>query len=163
MRNLTLFLLLLLCTLGLSAQQDSLLTSVIWAETTKGEREGYSLRLNEFGPFEEDAGEDFNRSSRYLLGRWELDSTGNQLTLAVDYFMGQKIVHSRYRRGQDFYLEYLILSRSAEELILKDLLTGKLRTFTATPIADAPDVGERRAQKIELGRKKGGLKLPKGW
>ena len=144
-------------------QQDSLLTAVLWEESTPGERQGYILRLNEYGPFEEDAGENYQRKSRYLMGRWEVDSLRTRLTLAVDYFMGQRLVHARYRKGQDFYLVYRITKLTEEELVLEDELTGKVRTFIARSIEDALDAAERRAQKIKFGKQKGGLKLPKGW
>lgn len=160
-----LMILLLLCVSCLLAfgQQDSLFTAVLWEETTTGERHGYVLRLNQYGSFEEDAGEAFRRKSRYLMGQWEADSLKTRLTLAVDYFMGQRLVHARYLKGQDFYLDYQIITRTAEELVLKDEITGKMRTFTARSKEDSLDAAERRAQKIQFGKQKGGLKLPKGW
>lgn len=147
-----------------SAQTDSLLTGYLWEEITEGDKEGYVLRLNTYGPFEEDAGEEYKRKVRYLLGRWEVDSAKTRLTLAVDYFMGEGLVHQRYRNGQDYYLDYQISQLDSTEMILVDELTGDTRSFRARPLGDAADVGERRAEKIQLGiPKKGGLKLPKGW
>lgn len=150
---------------ALFAQADSLLTTVLWEEITRGERNGITLRFDEFGPFEEDAGEDHQQASRYLLGRWELDTTSTRLTFAVDYFLGRKLVHPRYRRGKDFYLEYRIVTFTRDTLELEDELTGKVRRFVAVPLDDRPDASERRAQKIELGTKKdnGGFKIPDGW
>lgn len=144
-------------------QQDSILTAVLWEETTTGDRQGYILRLNQYGSFEEDAGENYRRKSRYLMGQWTIDTQRTHLTLAVDYFMGQRLVHTRYRRGQDFYLDYTIVKRTAAELVLKDELTGKERTFVARAKADALDAAERRAQKIKFGKEKGKLKLPGGF
>lgn len=143
-------------------QQDSLLTAVLWEETTPGEREGYILRLEPYGPFEEDAGDNHQRKSRYLMGQWSLDSTKNTLTLGVDYFMGKSLLSSRYREGRDFYLRYNIVEHSDSSLTLKDTLTAELRTFVATPRNNALDAAERRARKIELGQKKTKLKLPGG-
>lgn len=144
---------------------DTLLFAVLWRETTPGSRAGYALRLAEFGSFEEDAGENYDRASRYLLGRWETDSTLSRLTLAVDYFLGRKLVHSRYRNGQDYYLDYEVVALTPDTLELRDETTGKVRTFTAEPLADYKDAGERKAEAIEIfgNKRKGGLELPKGW
>lgn len=163
MRYFLLPLLVLLSCLA-TAQTDSLLTAYFWEETSPGEKEGYLLRLNNYGPFEEDAGEKHKRKVRYLLGRWEVDSAATRLTLAVDYFMGEGLVHQRYRSGQDYFLDYKISQLDSTQMILVDELTGATRSFQARPLGDAADVGERRAEKIQLGiPKKGGLKLPKGW
>ncbi len=146
-----------------AGQQDSLLSSVIWEETTPGERQGFLLRLEPYGPFEEDAGANHQRKSRYLMGQWTLDTAKNTLTLSVDYFMGKSLVPSRYREGRDFYLRYNIIERTAEQLVLQDERSGEERTFRARPIADKLDAAERRAKKIELGQKKRTkLKLPGG-
>lgn len=147
----------------LVGQTDSLLTAVLWEETSPGEREGYVLRLNPYGTFEEDAGPQYDRAAQRLMGRYELDSTSTVLTLAVDFFMGDKLVHRRYRRGQDFYLDYTILVVEPGRLEIEDELTGKTRTFIARPIKDEQDAATRRINKIEFGKKKGGLKLPGGW
>ncbi|MEM1358945.1 MAG: hypothetical protein AAGF89_12140, partial [Bacteroidota bacterium] len=157
MRYLLLLLLVFMSVL-VSAQTDSLLTGYLWEETSEGEKEGYVLRLNTYGPFEEDAGEKYRRKVRYLLGRWEVDSARTKLTLAVDYFMGEGLVHQRYRVGQDYYLDYRISQLDTTQLILVDELTGDTRSFLARPLGDTVDVGERRAEKIQLGiPKKGGL------
>ncbi len=146
----------------LMAQTDSLLSAVLWEETSTGDREGYILQFNPYGTFAEDAGEQFNRPARRLLGRYELDSAQVTLTLAVDFFMGDQLVHRRYRRGQDFYLDYTIDLLEGDTLALIDQLTGETRTFRARPLADTQDEATRRIHKIEFG-KKGGLKLPGGW
>ena len=143
---------------------DTLLTAVRWEETTTGTRNGYLLRLDEFGPFEEDAGERYSRHARYLMGQWTVDTALTRLTLAVDYFLGEKMVDRRYREGNDFYLRYQIVSLTPDALELKDEKTGQLRTFTARPLGSAPDAATRTATEIDLGRKKkGGLEIPKGW
>lgn len=156
---------LLFFPVAIFAQADSLLAAVLWEESSRGERNGFILRFDEYGSFEEDAGEDHQRASRYLLGRWELDSAATRLTFAVDYFLGRKLVHSRYRSGKDFYLDYRIVTLSGDTLELEDELTGKVRTFVAVPIDERPDASERRAKKIELGTRKddGVFKIPDGW
>ncbi|MEM9929051.1 MAG: hypothetical protein AAF840_04495 [Bacteroidota bacterium] len=154
--------LLLLSTGLLAGQTDSLLSSVHWEEMTAGDRKGYLIRFNPFGTFEEDAGEVYARSARYLMGRYEIDSTQSVLTFAVDFFMGDKLVHRRYRRGQDFYLDYDIVSLKPERLELRDKLTREIRTFVAKPLEGVEDAATRRINKIQFG-KKGGLKLPGGW
>lgn len=161
MQSLILLLLVTFSSLAV-AQQDSILTAVLWEETSPGDRQGYILQLNPYGSFEEDAGEQHRRKSRYLMGRWEIDSLKTRLTLAVDYFMGQRLVHPRYRRDQDFYLDYRILKRTTTKLVIEDELTGKTRSFIARSREDALDAAERRARKIQLGQKKGGLQLPGG-
>lgn len=161
--TLLLFALLCTCARAQSMPSDSLLSSVLWEETTPGQNEGYLLRLDRYGSFEEDAGEGGKRAARYLMGRWEVDSASTSLTLAVDYFLGQKMVPKRYRRGQDFYLEYRIIARDSTTLELEDKLTGKTRSFVARPLAGREDAAERTAREIDLGRKDKGLKLPKGW
>ena len=155
----------LLATIIIAGSKDSprnLLSTVLWEETSPGTRRGYTLRFDPYGPFEEDAGDNPNRKSRYLQGQWSVDSTVTTITFAVDYFLGQSSVHRRYRRGQDFYLDYTVVTLTPDALELKDQLTGKTRTFVARPLA-GPDAATRRAEKIQFGKKKGGLEIPKGW
>jgi len=139
--------------------QDSLMTTMEWAE----EGETYILRLAPHGAFEEDAGENFTRSSQYLMGRWSYADSTATLTLAVDYFMGQNMVASRYRKGQDFYLVYEVTELSDSTMILRDAQTGKHRRFAARERTDGPDASERRKPKPTLKPDFGPLKLPKGW
>lgn len=160
--SMRLFILLLLlpASIMLSAQTDSLLSGTVWRETTAGERQDYVLQLNPYGSFEEDAGEAYQRSARYLMGRWTLDTTARTITFAVDYFLGKSMVSSRYRKGQDFYLPYHIEAYTPDSLELKDQLTGATRTFSRTELAeDYEDASKRRLPKPDFGK----LKLPKGW
>lgn len=144
----------------LIAQADSLFANTVWEETSGGERKGYVLQLNQYGTFEEDAGKDYSRSSQYLMGRWTTDSTKKTITFAVDYFLGKNMISSRYRKGQDFYLSYSITSISQDSMELKDLLTGKSRSFIRTSLDENyEDAATRRIPKFG---KKGGLKLPGG-
>lgn len=157
------FFLSLFLTVAASAQSDSLLTSYEWVEDSSFARTGYVLRLQPHGAFEEDAGEGFTRSSRYLLGRWGyVDSTAT-LTLSVDYFMGKNMVNGRYRDGRDFYLDYDLVELSDSTLHLRDQLTGKPRYFSPRPLSIEPDASERRKPK-PVGRPKLTLpRLPSGW
>ena len=139
---------LFFCSFLLFAQADSALVNTVWEETSGGERNGYVLQLNQYGTFEEDAGKGYTRSSQYLMGRWTLDSAKNTITFAVDYFLGKNMVASRYRKGQDFYLTYSIVTISADSLSLKDRLTGDVRTFVPTTLAtDYEDGATRRVPK----------------
>lgn len=145
----------------LIAQADSLLTNTVWEETSGGERNGYVLQLNPYGTFEEDAGKEYSRSSQYLMGRWTADSTKETITFAVDYFLGKNMISARYRKGQDFYLTYSMVSLTQDSMELKDQLTGKTRSFIRTKLQENyEDAATRRIPK--LGKKKGGLKLPGG-
>jgi hypothetical protein len=92
------------------------------------EAEQLTLRFTHDGTFEFDYGEGEKRG-RYLLGRYRLDSTATRLTLSVDYFLGQRRLPARYRRGNDFYLEYDLIELNANRLILRDRLTGDRRVF----------------------------------
>ncbi|MCP9234847.1 hypothetical protein [Lewinella sp. JB7] len=138
---------------GLVGQSDSLLRATPWQE----EGTGYVLRFTPDGTFEQDYGEDA-RNGRYLMGRYALDSTQRIVTLSVDYFLGKTRVPVRYRRGQDFYLDYRIEALDSTTLILTDLLTDKIRTFVAIP-EDREDPALRRIPKPPVGK----LKLPEGW
>ncbi len=163
MRYATTLLLLLILNVSGIAQSDSLLTSFEWVEDSSFARAGYVLRLQPHGAFEEDAGEDFTRSSRYLLGRWAYVDSTALLTLSVDYFMGKNMVNGRYRDGQDFYLDYKVVKISDTALQLKDLLTGKVRSFTSRPVSAGPDASERRKPKPTLTPELTLPQLPKGW
>lgn len=110
---------------------DSLLFGANWRETSPGDRSGYLLILTGIGNFEEDAGPDHERPYRYLMGRWQLDSAAKVLTLSVDAQMGKTGVHSRYKRGRDFYLDYELLVLNTSTLEIRDHLTGEVRTFRA--------------------------------
>ncbi|MBB4079770.1 hypothetical protein GGR28_002397 [Lewinella aquimaris] len=145
--------LIILLHLGLTGQTDALLQASTWQEAASG----YSLRFTPDGTFEQDYGENA-RGGRYLMGRYAVDSTGHMLTLSVDYFLGKSRLPGRYRRGQDFYLDFTIDTLTATRLVLIDRLTDELRTFTAVP-HDREDPARRRIPKPELGK----LKLPEGW
>lgn len=159
MRFLLITLMLSLFVLAGNAQADSLLTTGEWVE----EGQDFVLRLQPHGAFEEDAGERFTRSSRYLLGRWAYVDSTRILTLSVDYFMGKNMVATRYRQGRDFYLAYDVIELNDSVLVLEDRLTGKERLFTLRPLSTASDASERRKPQpvtvpnLEL------PKLPKGW
>lgn len=154
------FLLLIFLVSGqLMSQADSLLTAVLWEETS-----GFRLRLNPYGSFEEDAGAQHHRAARYLMGRWEADSLLTRLTLAVDYFLGRKMIPDRYRREQDFFMEFRILKLSPEKLLLEDVLTGHQRHFQSVSRTGSLDAAERRAQKIRFKNPAPlELKLPDGF
>jgi len=156
-----LFFLLILTVVG-TAQSDSLLTNFEWVEDSSFARAGYVLRLQPHGAFEEDAGEEFTRSSRYLLGRWGYVDTTSTLTLSVDYFMGKNMVNERYRDGRDFYLDYEVVKINDTILQLKDQLTGKVRSFMARPVSTGPDASERRKPKPALKPDFTLPQLPKG-
>ena len=155
---------LFLCTTTLSAQvNDTLYPNWLWEETTVGPRLGFRMRFNDYGSFEEDAGENSSRAARYLMGQWNYDREAGTLTLAVDYHLGQRMVHRRYRKGQDFYLVYTVEKLTSEVLEIKDVLTGETRTFAARPLNGVLDAGERRARKLGGRKNKGGLEIPEGW
>lgn len=159
MRYLLITLLLSFFVVAGNAQADSLLTTGEWVE----EGQDFVLRLQPHGAFEEDAGEGFTRSSRYLLGRWVYSDSTRMLTLSVDYFMGKNMVAPRYRQGRDFYLDYDVIELSESVLVLEDRLTGKERLFTARPLSTASDASERRKPKPVLVPSLELPQLPKGW
>lgn len=137
---------------SLGAQVDSLLSLALWEEPATG----YVLRLSPKGNFDEDRG-----AGRYLQGRWEVDSAGTELLLAVDGLLGGRLVHRRYRRDRDFYLEYRILVVNSEELLLEDLLTGEERHFFFRELGDYLNPSERLLRTAPQPK----LELPKsgGW
>ena len=151
MRALLLFLLLPFG--GLAAQTDSLLRAAHWSEDGTERR----LLLTPDGTFEEDYGP--GERARYLMGRYETDSDSEELTLAVDYFLGKSRIPGRYRQGQDFYLVYRIDSLSADRLVLRDMLTDERRSFSAEPLDQGDDPARRRIKLDEPVK----LKLPPGW
>jgi len=155
------YLLLFLFFLGtfLYGQRDTLLSVVEWKEQG-GET---ILRLQPHGAFEEDAGEDFTRSSRYLMGRWNYADSTATLTLSVDYFMGTNMVDARYREGRDFYLRYKVILLNGTTLEIEDIRTGKTRSFASRPISAGPDASERRKPKPTFKAELTLPKLPTGW
>ena len=120
-----------------------LLSRMAWEEIDGSLNPGYLLLLTPEGNFNEDAGSDDARKYRNLLGRWHLDSTQAILTLSVDGLMGRGLVHSRYLRGRDYFIDYDILELNNHELLLKDRATGKRRIM----IGVAPDRVEDQAKK----------------
>lgn len=140
-----------------------LLATSFWEETSHGPRSGYILTLDAGESFTEDAGASPNRKYQFLRGRWILDTTAHQLTLAVDGLMGGSALSSRYLRGRDYYLDYDLVVLTAESLELKDQLTGQVRTFQRTEAAPYKDPMLNQPVQLELPGAKGGLKLPKGW
>ncbi len=148
-----LFLFMLLSCGGLLAQTDSLLRAAHWSEDGTEHR----LLLTSDGTFQQDYGPE--EKARYLLGRYKTDADSEELTLAVDYFLGKTRIPGRYRQGQDFYLVYRIDTLTPARLILRDLLTDELRSFTADPLDPEEDPARRRIRLDEPGK----LKLPPGW
>lgn len=135
-------LLCLLFPLLLTAQTDSLLRAVSWQEEGTEEL----LRLTADGTFELDYGPGLARG-RYLMGRYTIDEDSDELTLSVDYFLGRKRIHPRYRQGQDFYLTYAVDSVSTEVLLLYDVLTRKTHRYRARPNDEREDPAERPLPK----------------
>ena len=148
-----LFLLLLPCS-GLFGQPDSLLRAYHWQEEGTERR----LLLTPDGTFELDYGPE-GGAGRYLMGRYETDSTGRELTLSVDYFLGKSRLPGRYRRGQDFYLKYDIVTLNERRLVLLDVLTDELLAFLPSPLAEDEDPAQRRVPRPNPTK----FKLPRGW
>ncbi|WP_157974489.1 hypothetical protein [Lewinella sp. IMCC34183] len=140
--------------MGLSAQTDSLLRAVHWAEDSTAHR----LLLTPDGTFQLDYGPAAGQG-RYLLGRYALDGDNQEITLSVDYFLGKRRIPGRYRRGQDFYLVYVLQTLTPERLVLRDVLTGEVRSFTAQPLDPEDDPARRRVDPPVDVR----IKLPPGW
>jgi hypothetical protein len=145
-----LLLLVLLPFLSLGAQSDSLLRELDW----HADDDELVLRLTPDGTFEFDYGAEAQRG-RYLMGRYRLDTTGRVLTLSVDYFLGKRRIPNRYRRGNDFYLEYDLLHSDPRRLVLRDRLTDELRHFTGR----LPE-GQDPALRPLPTTSDGGFKLP---
>lgn len=148
--------------------QDSLgriiaLTQPVWREASGGARNGYLLSLTDNGNFEEDAGEVPNRDYRYLMGRWRMTDSTASLLLSVDGFLGRSSVHRRYLRGRDFYLNYDIVELTPARLVLRDVLTGDLRTFVAETRGATESAAERRMPGQRTEPRGGGFKIPDGW
>ena len=137
-------LLALLFPLFVTAQTDSLLRAVSWQEVGTDQL----LRLTPDGTFELDYGPGMARG-RYLMGRYTLDEDNDELTLSVDYFLGRKRIHPRYREGQDFYLTYAIDSVSTQALHLYDIRTRETHYYRARPDDEREDPAERPLQKRE--------------
>ena len=148
-----LVLLLLVVGVGVTAQTDSLLQRVSWEEAGTGT----ILRLTTDGTFEYDYGP--AARTRYLMGRYTLDPDDEELTLGVDYLIGKRRIHPRYRRERDFYLPYAIARLTDERLVLIDLLTREEKVFTARPDDAREDPAERRIPKPNFRK----LELPDGW
>lgn len=148
------FILLLLPFTGLCGQADSLLRAFHWQEEGTERR----LLLTADGTFEMDYGAAVGEG-RYLLGRYELDSTGREITLSVDYFLGKSRLPGRYRRGQDFYLQYDIITLNDRRLVLLDVLTDELLAFVPGPREADDDPAQRRVPRPSPTK----FKLPRGW
>ena len=148
-----LFLLLLPLT-GLLGQADSLLQAYHWEEEGTERR----LLLTADGTFELDYGPTTG-AGRYLLGRYTTDSTGRELTLSVDYFLGKSRLPGRYRRGQDFYLQYDIITLNEQRLVLLDVLTDELLAFLPGPLDAEDDPAQRHVPQPNPTK----FKLPRGW
>ena len=149
-----LFFLLFLPLLGLQAQPDSLLQRYHWEE----EGSDRSLLLTPDGTFQLDYGPD-TQQGRYLMGRYQLDSTGREITLSVDYFLGKSRLHPRYRDGQDFYLVYDIVTLNEQRLVLLDAITQDILAFLPAPLDEEADPARRRIPKPKTGK----WELPDGW
>lgn len=134
-----------------------LLTEVAWQELESSEKPNYLLVISPEGNFDEDAVSEKARRYRHLLGRWALDTVENTLTLGVDAFMGKDLVHARYREGRDFKIPYTIIELTQHELILKDVKTGRLRSFIATDLEGYEDQAQ---QRMPNKKKEEGFKLP---
>ncbi|WP_157501313.1 hypothetical protein [Lewinella sp. 4G2] len=122
-----------------------LLTTPAWEEEKGSLHPGYLLSLTDDLNFAEDAVKESARKYRHLLGRWKKE--GIALTLSVDGFMGEGLVHPRYKRGRDFYIVYDIVAVNEEHLILKDQRTGKQRKYRATDKSAVQDQSELRKPK----------------
>lgn len=141
--------------LGLHGQPaDSLLRSVQWAE----DGHARTLLLTPDGTFQEDYGPDAG-SGRYLMGRYRLDADSREIIFSVDYFLGKRRIPDRYRDGQDFHLVYRLDTLTADRLLLTDVLTGEVRSFTAQPLDPEDDPARRRIRRT-LPTK---IELPDGW
>jgi hypothetical protein len=81
------------------------------------------------------------------MGRRRLDSATQVFTFSVDGQMGKTGVHSRYKRGRDFYLDYDLLVLNATTLELRDHLTGEHRTFRAEARLNYVEPAIRRIPK----------------
>ncbi len=132
------------------------LSVTLWRQTRPDAGRDYVVHYTSEGNFEEDAGPGHGRSGRYLMGKWTVDTLSRQLTVGIDYFMGKRMVHPRYRDGQDFYLVYDIVAVTGEELVLRDVLTEELRVFVPTAVEGYQEASERRKPKPKFGE----LKLP---
>ena len=139
------------------------LVATDWLEITpQGDTTGFILRLTDDGSFEEDAGENFTRPSRYLLGRWRIED-GKRLTLGVDGLLASNLPR-QYRKGKDYYVPYELSFYEDGALRLIDLLTHAIRRFEPQPrAADYLDAAERRKPKPILKPDEPILKLPPGW
>ncbi|NJC25128.1 hypothetical protein [Neolewinella antarctica] len=122
----------------------ALLTAAPWQELDENGKPSYLLSLNREGNFDEDAQREDARKYRHLLGRWVLDTNTNTVTLSVDGFMGEGLLHSRYRRGRDYYVAYEIIEASQQELQLKDVKTSRIRSFIASDPAAVEDQATKR-------------------
>ena len=149
-----LFILSCLPLLSLSAQTDSLLRAYHWTEEGSERR----LLLTPDGTFQLDFGPAAGET-RYLMGRYELDSLGRELTLAVDYFLGKSRIHARYRRKRDFYFVYDIITLNDRRLVLLDQLTDDLLAFLPAPLEAADDPARRRVSPPNPAK----IVLPPGW
>ena len=152
--RLLLFLLFVPLSAALPAQADSLLRAFHWEE------EGTERRLlfTPDGTFQLDYGSAEGRG-RYLLGRYRTGSTGRELILSVDYFLGKSRLHARYREGRDYYLVYDIVTINEERLVLLDVATDDLLAFCAAPLSGDDDPVRRQLPKPKVGD----WKLPEGW
>ena len=148
------FLLLVTLSTALSGQSDSLLLAFHWEEEGTDRR----LLLTPDGTFQLDYGP-AERKARYLMGRYRTDSTGRELILSVDYFLGKSRLHPRYRDGQDFYLVYDIIKVTEHRLVLLDVATDDLLAFCAAPLSTDDDPARRQVPKPKVGD----WKLPEGW
>ncbi len=144
-----------------TSKWQPLLETSHWRETSAGQRNGYVLTLEQYEIFTEDAGANPNRKYQYLRGRWVLDTTVQTLTLAVDGLMGAHLVHRRYLRVRDYYLDYEVVQLSGDSLELRDQQTGDHRTFLRTQAKPFKDPLLDEKVKLELPGK-GGFKLPGG-
>ena len=133
-----------------SVVPHELLTAVAWEEVDRSINPGYLLLLSKEGNFNEDAGINHKRSYQNLLGRWQLDTAQTRLTLSVDGFMGKGMLSSRYLRGRDYHLTYDIVDVSPNELIIKDIQTGKKRIYIATDPTRLEDQSEKRKPKASM-------------
>ena len=121
-----------------------LLTTVAWRETESSLHPGYLFVLTREGNFDEDAGEG-RRKFPNLLGRWVMD--GDRITLKVDAFMAQDIVHRRYRQERDYAIPYRLVEILPHRLILEDALTGKQRRYEAVDVGLYLEQAEKRLPK----------------
>ena len=137
-----------------------LLSATDWGEATPADT-SLVLRLDASGSFEEDAGENFTRPSRYLLGRWTFDTATHVLSLGVDGLLASNLP-ARYREGRDYYLRYDLEFVSPTAIELTDRKTGRKRHFVAvTRAADYQDAGDRRKPTTTAEPKEPVFTLPK--